>query len=155
MTRKVSLSIPQWHTMALDGNAVPMRIPIHGGSMFPLIRRDRDFVTILPLEEDVQVGDIVLICDPAMDRYVLHRVWRLEKDRALTWGDNCTRADGWQPLDSIWGKATLIERGKRTIHPDRKKGMRLARFWHAAAPVCRPIYHALAAVYRRIDRRRK
>ena len=155
MTRKVSLSISQWHGMALDGKAVPMRIPIHGGSMFPLIRMDRDYVTILPLEEELQAGDIVLICDPAADRYVLHRVWRLKNGKALTWGDNCPRADGWQPLDSIWGKAALIERGKHTIRPDRKKGMRLARFWHIAGYAYRPAFYAVMAVKRRINRLRK
>ena len=155
MTRKVPLSIPLWHAMAKDGSSVPMRIPIHGGSMYPLIRMDRDYVTIMPLKEEIQVGDIVLICDPAADRYVLHRVWRLKDGQALTWGDNCACADGWQPLDSIWGKATLIERGKRTIRPDRGKGMLLARFWHVAGHVYRHVHYAAMAVKRRIDRLRK
>ena len=63
MTQKVSLTIPRWHAMALDGAAVPMRILIHGGSMYPLIRMDRDYVTILPLNGDIQAGDIVLMHD--------------------------------------------------------------------------------------------
>lgn len=155
MTQKVTLSIPQWHAMALDGSKVPMRILIHGGSMYPLIRMDRDYVTIMPLEEEIQVGDIVLICHPEADRYVLHRVWQKENGRALTWGDNCPCADGWQPLDSIWGKATLVERGKRTIHPDRKKGMRLARFWHVAGRAYRFGKRIFYGVKRRIDRLRK
>lgn len=125
-----ALSVPEWHEMALQGKAPDMRIRIHGTSMSPLIRIDRDYVTICPLNEKAEVGDIVLFADPNRERYVLHRVWKTGEGWALTWGDNCPKPDGWIPEDRLWGKVTLIERGRRTIRPDRASGMRLARVWH-------------------------
>ena len=127
------ISVPQWHEMARSGEAPPMRILIQGNSMFPLIRRNRDYVTILPLEGAPSVGDIVLFSDPLREeRYVLHRVWRIERDAVLTWGDNCPAPDEWLPADAVWGRAALIERGRRTIYPQPGRGMALARFWHVA-----------------------
>ena len=131
------LSIPEWHELAQEGAAIPMRILIKGNSMFPLIRVNRDYVTIYPLEECPEVGDIVMFADPGRNRYVLHRAWQVREDRVLTWGDNCRAPDGWIPLEMIWGKAVLIERGKRNIEPDRKAGMHLARIWHRVGKVWR------------------
>ena len=58
-----SLSIPEWHRMAMEGAAPPVRILLNGGSMFPLIRWNRDYVTIAPLKEPPVIGDIVLIAE--------------------------------------------------------------------------------------------
>ena len=129
-----SISVPEWHEMAQRGEAPPMRILIQGGSMRPLIRRNRDYVTILPLEGTPVVGDIVLFSDPwQQNRFVVHRLWRTEKESVLTWGDNCRLPDARMPWDAVWGKVALIERGKKRIHPDPRRGMLLARCWHIVA----------------------
>lgn len=134
---KQTLTIPEWHAMAQSGTVVPMRILIHGVSMFPLIRMDQDYVTIMPLTGKITVGDIVLFSDPHQVRYVLHRVWRIEENRVLTWGDNCLRPDPWLPADAIWGKATLIERGNKQIRPHPARGVWMARIWHPLSEVLR------------------
>ena len=132
-----SLSIPEWHRMALEGNAPPVRIPLNGNSMFPLIRWGKDFVTIIPLDRELKIGDIVLIAEPNTGRYVMHRVWEIRDSQVLTWGDNCWKPDAWFSTDKIWGRAILIERGHREIKPDPKKGMRWAKFWHKAGRIYR------------------
>ncbi len=147
-----TFSIPEWHALALEGTACPARILIHGNSMYPLIRINRDYVTICPLKEKPEEGDIVLFADPDRKRYVLHRVWQTEDDRVLTWGDNCLRPDGWIPLEMVWGKAALIERGKRTFVPERQSGMRLARFWHRFGRVWRLMNRVLRTVRNGISR---
>ncbi len=131
-----SLSVQEWHRLALEGSAPPVRIRLQGNSMAPLIRRDRDYVTIVPPEGTPAAGDLVLFSDPGADRYVVHRVWEVKDGKVLTWGDNCPKPDGWLPAPSVWGKVCLIERGGRKITPDPVKGMRWAAFWHrAGAPV--------------------
>ena len=125
-----TLSIQDWHQMAADESAPPVRITLSGYSMNPLIRRNRDYVTVKPAEGEFEVGDIVLFCEPKTNRYVIHRVWNLEGDNVLTWGDNCLKPDGWITKKDVWGKVVLIERGKRVIHPDPQKGKRWASFWH-------------------------
>ena len=145
-----SLSIPEWHEMALQGVMVPTRIQLGGNSMAPLIRRRKDYVNIIPVSDGLETGDIVLIADFSKDRYVLHRVWELEDTRVLTWGDNSTKPDGWFPMEQIWGKVILIERGSRKIKPDPKKGKRWAAFWHQAGKVYRLLQRIKADIVQRI-----
>ena len=127
-----SISIPEWHQMALEGVSPPIRITLNGCSMDPLIRIRKDYVTIAQLDQTPVIGDIVLFANPERKRYVVHRVWKLKNDQVLTWGDNCPSPDGWMPLDAIWGKVVLIERGDRRIKTHPRIGMLWARFWHLA-----------------------
>ena len=127
---KKSLSISEWHEFAGEGKAPPMRIKLNGYSMNPIIRGYRDYVTVIPAEKESKVGDIVLFCEPNTERYVMHRIWIIEKDRFLTWGDNCSKPDGWISQNDIWGKVVLIERGKWRIYPDPNRGRRWAFLWH-------------------------
>ena len=145
-----TISIPEWHRMGEEGNAPPVRIRLSGNSMYPLIRRNRDYVTVMPSEKLPEAGDIVLFTDPGRGRYVMHRVWAVRDGRILTWGDNCRDPDWWMPAENILGKTILIERGKRTIHPDPKKGMLLAGFWHRAGKAYRFVRRIRCRAARRI-----
>lgn len=149
---KRTISIPEWRELALRDGAPPVRIPVHGNSMFPLIRIDRDYVTIQPLTDVPVTGDIVLFHDPLRERFVLHRVWEIRDGRIRTWGDNCSAPDEWQKPDTIWGKVILIERGKRRIAADPKKGMAFAKFWHPAGKVYRLGQRLAGGVWRRVKR---
>ena len=149
-----SLSVTEWYRMAMEGAAPPMRILLKGCSMEPLVRRNIDYVTIVPLEDNVSAGDIVLFSDKKTGRYIVHRVWKVEDREALTWGDNCQNPDGWFPIDVIWGKVVLIERGRRTIHPDSRKGLLWARFWHKIRPVYNFCWKTKAAIVSIIKKRK-
>ena len=127
---KKTISIPEWHQMAENGDAPPVRIQLNGSSMFPLVRMNRDYVTVVPLNELPVIGDIVMFCEPDTGRYVVHRVWEMKEGQIRTWGDQCAYPDRWMSPDAIWGKVTLIERGKRKIITDPDKGMRWAKIWH-------------------------
>ena len=118
--------------MAMKGNAPPVRIPLNGESMFPLIRWGKDFVTIIPPDRELVPGDIVLVSEPDTGRYIMHRVWTVQDGQVLTWGDNCDEPDRWVFLDAVWGRAVLIERGRRRIQPDPERGMRWMKFWRKA-----------------------
>lgn len=124
------LTIPEWHRLAMEGTTLPVRILINGNSMFPLIRYRRDHVTIIPIKEPLAMGDIILFSDPDRNRYVIHRIWQMRQDAVLTWGDNCNRPDGWIPIGLIWGKVVKIERDRKVILPDPRKGIHWAFFWH-------------------------
>ena len=120
--------------MAEEGAAPPVRIQLNGVSMFPLVRWKRDYVTIVQLSAIPEIGDIVLYFDRlnGAERYVVHRVWKVQDGKILTWGDNCAAPDGWCAAEDIVGKIVLIERGNRKIIPDPRKGIRWAKFWHQA-----------------------
>ena len=132
-----TLSIAEWCELAQEGTRLPVRIPLMGHSMFPLVRYNRDLVTVVPLDKPVQIGDIVLFADHGRNLYVMHRVWALKDKTVQTWGDNCDGPDGWFPMEAVWGRVILIERGSREIHPDPQKGIRWAKFWHQG----RKAYH--------------
>ena len=118
--------------------------------MSPLIRYKKDYVTIIPLEAPPVPGDIVLFADFTRDRYVMHRVWKVRKGEALIWEDNCDRTDGWIPLDKIWGKALQVERGRKTIQMNARRGLLWASFWHKAGRVYRFVFCIKKAVLRRM-----
>lgn len=145
-----TISVPEWHQLAEKGATLPVRIQLNGSSMAPLIRMNHDYVTVVPLKEIPATGDIVLFYEPCTDRYIVHRVWDVQKERILTWGDNCHKPDGWRPRETVWGKITKIERGKRTIYPNPEKGLKWARFCHKTGRVYRFVMRYVDAVKRRI-----
>ena len=136
---KVSVSIPEWHQMAVNGCAPPVRILLHGNSMFPLIRMKRDYVTIVQLDQKLVKGDIVLFYSPQTGKYVVHRIWETRDGRVLTWGDHCSDPDPWILEDNVWGRVSLIERGRRQIKPNATKGLKWAGFWHKVGKVYRKL----------------
>ena len=44
------IDIDEWHKLAQEGTPVSVRTLIRGNSMFPLIRINKDYATISPLE---------------------------------------------------------------------------------------------------------
>lgn len=132
-----SLSISEWCQMAQKDSAPPVRIQLAGTSMFPLVRYKRDYVTVVPIEGMPKIGEIVLFPDHSRDLYVMHRVWKIQSDMVMTWGDNCINPDGWLPAKEILGKVVLIERGNKKIKANPYKGIKWATFWHHAGKAYR------------------
>ncbi len=152
--KSLSLSIDQWHELNKSDVNLPMRIMVHGTSMSPLIRIRRDYVTIVPMKREPIVGDIVLFRDFIGDRYVLHRVWRVDGDRVLTFGDHCLGPDAPMTRDCVWGLAVKIERGKRIILTDsekaRSRGLKWAKAEHVVYKGYRRARSYAAGIYHRI-----
>lgn len=112
-----SIGIRQWHDLARTGAAPAVTIRLNGDSMRPLIRRGLDPVTILPLTGALRVGDVVLFQDTAQ-RYVLHRVRRIQDGQVQTLGDNCLAPDPWIPAEQVLGLAVKLRRGDLTLRLD-------------------------------------
>lgn len=132
MTQRVSLSIEQWMAMREGGaEAPPIWFTVVGGSMFPLIRVNRDKVMLVSVQpEEIKVGDIVLFPGHFQTaNYCLHRVYNLDGDRVQTFGDGNPKPDGWFPRSRILGKAKLIKRGKQTIDCDDPEWQKRAARW--------------------------
>ena len=151
---KNHISISMWHQMAMEGTAPPVRFVLMGNSMYPLVRYNKDYVTIAPCEGELKIGDIVLFIDQKRKLNVVHRVWDIRDHMVLTWGDNCAHADGWIPSELIWGKVILIERGKRNIVPNPKRGIHWAKFWHVAGKVFRWCLDIKRSVVKCIQKRK-
>lgn len=133
-TRRISIA--QWHALARSGTVLPMRIPLDGDSMRPLIRRNRDLVSIIPLTRPLKRGDVVLFEYPA-GRYVVHRVRRMKESHVQTLGDHCWNPDPWMPQDCVLGLVTEAERNGRRIPFDTPFARGLGRVWMAGLPLRR------------------
>ncbi len=104
--------------------------------MHPLIRKDRDHVTIAPLYRPLKAGDILLFFR-ADGKYVVHRLYRIQEDTVQTLGDGCLQPDAPIRMDSVWGIVTFLERGKIRCRLDSVTSRMAGRFWMAMLPVRR------------------
>ncbi len=133
-----TLTIEQWHNIAMSGAAPDMTIPLQGESMTPLIRRNLDLVTIVPLTRPLKKGDVVLFEYPK-GRYVVHRVYRLKDGQVQTLGDHCRYPEPWLPLSSVWGLAAHFRRDGKTISLDCSAARAYGRWRMATLPI-RKVY---------------
>ena len=146
-----SISISEWISLAEEGAAPPVTIPLEGSSMQPFIRRHVDPVTIVPLQRPLKKGDVVLFTT-GPDRFVVHRVWKLDKDRVQTLGDYCINPDPWLPYACILGHVVAFRRNGHRYRLDTKASRLWGRFWMALYPI-RKSYLRFRSVAGRFYRR--
>ena len=111
------LSLEKWRELGRNGVSIPMKIPLHGSSMKPLIRSDKDIVTVMPLLRDPMVGDIVLFRGNS-GKIIAHRVYKILPNGIQTWGDNCPRADAPRKREDIYGLIVSVEKDGKTYQLD-------------------------------------
>ena len=129
-----TISIKEWCELNRSEPCITARILLDGGSMYPLIRRMQDYVTVHPLDRKIRKGDIVLF-KRADGRHVVHRVRRIKGQAVCTMGDNCALPDREITADCVLGYITRIERGKRTINADTFLWRRIGLMWQALLPL--------------------
>lgn len=142
MTQRRTIGVMEWAELAKSGRGFPIRIVLHGDSMRPLIRRELDPVTIVPITRDLLLGDVVLFTDGK--RYVVHRIISISEDRKtiITLGDNCMGPDAPLRPDQILGLVTQYKRDGKTHILDSEE----ARQWglrHAKTLRARNAYRKL------------
>ncbi len=103
-----------------------------GVSMRPMLKQDRDLITVAVPEGRLKPLDVAL-CRRGPS-YVLHRVIRVEEPYYLIRGDN-TYALEKVPFDAVIGVLTGFQR-KGVSHSVTDKGyLRYARVWNAIYPL--------------------
>ena len=131
----ITRSIPMetWCELARKNTAPPVTICLEGDSMRPLIRRGCDPVTIVPRQRPLKRGDVVLF--RLGDRYIVHRVWKLQGDRVRTFGDNCWNPDPWIQDSQVLGAVVRYTRNDRSHRLDTPQARAWGRIWMAAHPI--------------------
>ena len=114
------IGIEKWRELGENGAPIPIRIPVHGFSMMPLIRPEKDMITIMPLVRAPKVGDIVMF-RRGDGKYIVHRVYRIFIDGIQTWGDNCINADAPRKREDIFGLIVSMEKNGKTYKLDNDK----------------------------------
>ncbi|MBR3763131.1 MAG: S24/S26 family peptidase [Clostridia bacterium] len=149
-TKTRSIPMEQWCDMAREGAAPPVTICLEGESMRPLIRRGKDPVTIVPLTRSLMKGDVVLF--RLGERYVVHRVWRLQEGLVQTFGDNCWNPEPWFPVQQVLGQVVKYSRNGRIRRLDTPVARAWGRLWMAIHPI-RKCYKRLRALAGRCYRK--
>lgn len=151
-----TISIEDWLTLSRSGIDVPCEIMLDGVSMQPLIRKNKDRVTIIPLRREVKLGDIVLFRDPLIEgRYVCHRVYRIRKGtetQVVTLGDNCYAPDRAMNLDQILGLVVKVVRDGTAIPVDTDRARLRGRIRSELRPV-RNFYRRMRSLAGRVFRK--
>ena len=113
-----------------------------GNSMLPFIRGGIDSVRLRKLPE-VACGDIVL-ARIAPDRFVLHRIFRIEGDALTLMGDGNVRGTESCRREDVLGSVVSV------VRPDgREAAPARGKMWKAL----RPLRRYLLAGYRRLFKR--
>lgn len=152
-----SIGIQEWCELAREGAAPSVTIRLDGDSMRPLIRRNRDEVTIQPLNRPLRTGDVVLF-QSRDGRYIVHRVRRLRGSSLQTLGDNCWNPDPWIEEKQVLGLAAAVKRNGRSISLNTALSRGLGRAWLAFRPLrnlWRGAKSRAARMIRRIYKKRR
>lgn len=145
-----SIPMETWCELAREGAAPPVTIRLEGDSMRPLIRRGLDPVTIVPMNRPLQKGDVVLF--RLGERYIVHRVWKIQDGSVRTFGDNCWNPDPWIPENQVLGLVIRYVRSSRTYRLDTPGARAWGRMWMTIHPV-RLCYKKLRALAGRCYRK--
>ena len=94
-----------------------VRLTTNGSSMLPFIH-DGETVELVPPRSSLMRGDIVL-AQSAEDRYVLHRIVRVEGDAVYLSGDAQKHSEGPLPRQAVLGLAVAAIRHGRVRVLDR------------------------------------
>lgn len=144
-----SVSISQWCEWARSGTAPAVTIRLDGDSMRPLVRRNRDAVTIQPLTRPLRRGDVVLFRNHA-GQHIVHRVWKLRGEAVRTVGDNCWNPDPWMRAEQVLGLVVSVRRDERVIRLNSPFARVMGRMWLTARPLRNLCRGAKSRLIRRI-----
>ena len=127
------LSLDLWEQMSAEGIDVPIEMPSHGISMYPLLHAKGDSIRILPVRRDLVLGDIVVFHRDD-GKQVAHRVCKVLGNQIQTLGDNCKGCD--KPVDQavIFGLVTHVRRKGKIICVDTPGWRRYGRFMTITNP---------------------
>lgn len=141
--------IPQIKAMIDEGRTVTFRV--RGRSMRPMIEGDRDSVVLVPCTGEVKKDDIIL-AEVSPQRYVLHRIIKVEGDTLTMRGDgNLVGTETFRRSDVIGRAEAFIRKGKR-LNMDSRRWKVYSFFWTRLLPLRR---YLLFIIYPHIPQRFK
>ena len=125
---------------------VNVTLPVNGNSMLPFIIGGKESVILHSRGGIVDVGDVVLAWVDG-NRYVVHRIIKLDYDRVTLMGDGNVAVTEHCRLNDIKARVTHVvsaDNKKRDLYSRWR--VRAAKLWYWL----RPIRRYLLAIYRRL-----
>ena len=125
---------------------VNVTLPVKGQSMLPFIIGGKESVILHSQGGIVDVGDVVLAWVDG-NRYVVHRIIKLDYDRVTLMGDGNVAVTEHCRLNDIKARVThVVDDKERTHYLYNRWRMLAARLWYWL----RPVRRVLLAIYRRV-----
>ena len=125
---------------------VNVTLPVNGNSMLPFIIGGKESVILHSPGGIVDVGDVVLAWVDG-NRYVVHRIIKLDYDRVTLMGDGNVAVTEHCRLNDIKARVThVVDAKDRTHYLYNRWRMLGAKVWYWL----RPIRRYLLAIYRRL-----
>ena len=125
---------------------VNVTLPVNGNSMLPFIIGGKESVILHRPGGIVDVGDVVLAWVDG-NRYVVHRIIKLDYDRVTLMGDGNVAVTEHCRLNDIKARVTHVvsaDNKERDLH--NRWRMHAAKLWYWL----RPVRRVLLAIYRRV-----
>ena len=133
--------------LRLVQKGVTVTFPVTGQSMLPFIIGGKESV-ILHRPGLIAVGDVVLAWVDG-NRYVVHRIIKLDYDRVTLMGDGNVKGTEHCLLKDVKARVThVVDAKDRTHYLYNRWRMLGAKVWYWL----RPIRRYLLAIYRRVKR---
>ena len=130
----------------LAREGVNVTLPVNGNSMLPFIIGGKESVILHSPGGIVDVGDVVLAWVDG-NRYVIHRIIRIDGDRITLMGDGNVGVTEHCLLGDIKARVTHVvsaDNKERDLH--NRWRMHAAKLWYWL----RPVRRYLLAIYRRV-----
>ena len=130
----------------LAREGVNVTLPVNGNSMLPFIIGGKESVILHSSGGIVDVGDVVLAWVDG-NRYVVHRIIKLDYDRVTLMGDGNVAVTEHCRLNDIKARVThVVDAKDRTHYLYNRWRKSAAKVWYWL----RPIRRYLLAIYRRL-----
>lgn len=136
------LSLENWIDLTKDGQKLPVITKLNGKSMEPLIKSNRDIVTIIPPPDELKIGQIAVFM-LNNDTCVAHRIYKINGDFVQTFGDNCTLPDIPVKKEKIVGILSEVKKEKRKINLNSNAQILYGKLWMLIFRKIRFKYHKL------------
>jgi len=112
-----------------------VRLTVTGGSMRPFIHRGAA-VELEPLKSLPARGDVLLVqCGAGSERYVLHRLVRVERGQLFIRGDAQRSCEGPFTQADVLGRVTKVHSNGRVRRFDSGLWRYAGLAWHLCVPV--------------------
>ena len=133
--------------LAKEPEVAALPLVVSGRSMTPFLIDGRDTVYLSRLERPARRGDILLY-QRASGQYVLHRVWKVEKDGTFTMvGDAQTELEPGIREDQIIAIVTLVLRKGKPVVPGGFWWVFFEKVWIRMVPL-RPLFWRVYSLMR-------
>lgn len=146
--KSLNLTLEEWIKLSDSGTKVPVITKLNGDSMAPLIRSKTDTVTIIPVKNELKVGQIVIF-RIAKNTCIAHRIYKIDGDIITTFGDNCKNPDAPIRTDMIVGILSHLQRGKLKINLNCKTQLFYGKIWMT---ILRHFWNLYKSIYHKLKK---